>query len=113
MAKYGIPTAAAGTFDAAAAAKQFCATLGGKCVVKADGLALGKGVLICQNQGEAEKAVDEIMVNRAFGAAGSRVVIQEFLEGMGLRCTRCATAQTAKTFSTCRITNARSDGDRG
>src|SRR6185436_7333982 len=65
MAKYGIPTAAAGTFDEAASAKKFCATLGGKCVVKADGLALGKGVLICANQAEAEKAVDEIMVSKA------------------------------------------------
>ena len=63
-------TAAAGAFDNAAAAKKFCAELGGKCVVKADGLALGKGVLMCANQTEAEKAVDEIMVGRAFGAAG-------------------------------------------
>ena len=83
MEKYGIPTAAAGTFSDVVAAKKFCATLGGKCVVKADGLALGKGVLICTNQAEAEKAVDEIMVSKAFGAAGANVVIQEFLEGIG------------------------------
>jgi len=82
MKKHGIPTAAAGTFSEAAAAKQFCAALGGRCVVKADGLALGKGVLICNNQAEAEKAVDEIMIGRAFGAAGASVVIQEFLEGI-------------------------------
>src|SRR6185295_14227882 len=75
MEKYGIPTAAAGTFSDVAAAKKLCAMLDGKCVVKADGLALGKGVLICANQGEAEKAVDEIMVGRAFGAAGARAVI--------------------------------------
>src|SRR6185437_12075198 len=49
MEKYGIPTAAAGTFDNAVAAKRFCASLGGRCVVKADGLALGKGVLICKS----------------------------------------------------------------
>ena len=54
MEKYGIPTASAGTFSEAGPAKAFCATLGGKCVVKADGLALGKGVLICANQTEAE-----------------------------------------------------------
>src|SRR5690242_4571620 len=81
MEKYGIPTAAAGTFDDVAAAKKFAASLG-KCVVKADGLALGKGVLICTNTAEAEKAVDEIMVAKAFGSAGANVVIQEFLEGM-------------------------------
>src|SRR5690242_17565248 len=81
MEKYGIPTAAAGTFDDVAAAKKFAASLG-KCVVKADGLALGKGVLICTNTAEAEKAVDEIMVGKAFGSAGANVVIQEFLEGM-------------------------------
>ena len=55
MEKYGIPTAAAGTFSEAGKAKAFCASLGGKCVVKADGLALGKGVLICTNQAEAER----------------------------------------------------------
>ena len=55
MEKYGIPTAAAGTFSDVVAAKRFTATLGGKCVVKADGLALGKGVLICANQAEAER----------------------------------------------------------
>src|ERR1044071_6158189 len=56
MEKYGIPTAAAGTFEEAVAAKKFCATLEGKCVVKADGLALGKGVLICTNAAEANRA---------------------------------------------------------
>ncbi len=113
MEKYGIPTAAAGTFDTAAAAKQFCATLGGKCVVKADGLALGKGVLICQNQGEAEKAVDEIMVNRAFGAAGSRVVIQEFLEGMETSLHALCDGTTAKLFPTSQDHKRALDGDRG
>src|SRR5258707_10395957 len=72
MEKYGIPTAAAGTFSEVVAAKKFCASLGGTCVVKADGLALGKGVLICANQTEAERAVDEIMVSKAFGTAGAR-----------------------------------------
>src|SRR5580693_3628601 len=74
MEKYGIPTAAAGTFSEAGPAKAFCATLGGKCVVKADGLALGKGVLMCANQSQAGRAVDEIMVSKAFGAAGASVV---------------------------------------
>ena len=82
MEKYGIPTAKAGTFSAAAAAKRFAASLGGQCAVKADGLALGKGVLICTSVTEANKAIDEILVSKAFGAAGAKIVIQEFLEGM-------------------------------
>jgi phosphoribosylamine--glycine ligase len=113
MEKYGIPTAAAGTFDDAAAAKQFCASLGGRCVVKADGLALGKGVLICANQAEAEKAVDEIMVGKAFGAAGARVVIQEFLEGMEISLHALCDGRTAKLFPTSQDHKRASDGDLG
>jgi phosphoribosylamine--glycine ligase len=82
MEKYGIPTARAGTFSDAALAKKFAASLDGKCAVKADGLALGKGVLICASMAEANKAIDEILVGRAFGVAGANIVIQEFLEGM-------------------------------
>src|SRR3954469_11787782 len=82
MEKYGIPTARGGTFADAAGAKKFAESLGGKCAVKADGLALGKGVLICGNVSEANKAIDEILVSKAFGAAGANIVIQEFLEGI-------------------------------
>src|SRR5439155_15357108 len=78
MEKYGIPTARAGTFDDANAAKRFAASLDGRCAVKADGLALGKGVLICADAAEADQASDEIIVTEAFGAAGARVVLQEF-----------------------------------
>jgi len=60
MEKYGIPTARAGTFSDPANAKRFAVSLAGKCAVKADGLALGKGVLICANEGEANRAIDEI-----------------------------------------------------
>src|SRR5208282_438383 len=81
MEKYGIPTAKAGTFSDAAEAKKFAAKLDGECAVKADGLALGKGVLICSNVAGANRAIDEILVSKAFGAAGTRIVIQEFLEG--------------------------------
>jgi len=112
MEKYGIPTAVAGTFDGVAAAKKFAASLG-KCVVKADGLALGKGVLICTNQAEAEKAVDEIMVGKAFGAAGARVVIQEFLEGMEISLHALCDGKTAKLFPTSQDHKRSLDGDRG
>jgi len=113
MEKYGIPTAAAGTFSDVAAAKKFCASLDGKCVVKADGLALGKGVLICTNQAEAEKAVDEIMVSKAFGAAGANVVIQEFLEGIEVSLHALCDGQTAKIFPTSQDHKRALDGDLG
>jgi len=113
MEKYGIPTASAGTFSEAGPAKAFCATLGGKCVVKADGLALGKGVLICSNQAEAEKAVDEIMVGKAFGAAGARVVVQEFLEGVEVSMHALCDGRTAKIFPTSQDHKRALDGDRG
>lgn len=113
MEKYGIPTAAAGTFSEAAPAKAFCATLNGKCVVKADGLALGKGVLICNNQAEAERAVDEIMVGKAFGTAGSRVVIQEFLEGIEVSMHALCDGKTAKIFPTSQDHKRALDNDAG
>jgi phosphoribosylamine--glycine ligase len=113
MEKYGIPTAAAGTFDNAADAKKFCASLGGRCVVKADGLALGKGVLICRNPAEAEKAVDEIMVRKAFGAAGAKIVIQEFLEGLEVSLHALCDGRTAKIFPTSQDHKRALDGDLG
>ena len=113
MEQYGIPTAGAGTFSETGPAKAFCATLGGKCVVKADGLALGKGVLICANQAEAEKAVDEIMVSKAFGAAGSRVVIQEFLEGIEVSLHALCDGKTAKIFPTSQDHKRALEGDLG
>src|ERR1039458_4805783 len=63
MEKHGIPTAQAGTFDDTSAAKKFAESLGGKCAVKADGLALGKGGWICGSVTEATKAIDEILVS--------------------------------------------------
>jgi phosphoribosylamine--glycine ligase len=113
MEKYGISTAAAGTFSEVVAAKKFTATLGGRCVVKADGLALGKGVLICANQAEAEKAVDQIMVGKAFGAAGANVVIQEFLEGIEVSLHALCDGQTAKIFPTSQDHKRALEGDLG
>jgi phosphoribosylamine--glycine ligase len=78
---HGIPTAAFGIFTDAALAKNFIAQQKTPIVVKADGLAAGKGVLICGSRAEADAAVDEILVKRAFGAAGEKVVIEELLLG--------------------------------
>jgi phosphoribosylamine---glycine ligase len=113
MEKYGIPTARAGTFSDTGEAKKFAAGFGGKCVVKADGLALGKGVLICANAAEAERAVDEIMVGKAFGAAGARVVIQEYLEGMEISLHALCDGRTAKLFPTSQDHKRALDGGHG
>ena len=81
LAANNIPTAAFGTFTDAASAKQFLARQKSPYVIKADGLAAGKGVLICASRTEAESAIDDILVGKAFGAAGDKVVIEEFLDG--------------------------------
>ncbi len=111
--KYGIPAAAGGAFDDPAAAKRFAASLGGRCVVKADGLALGKGVLPCSSLAEAERAVDRIMVERTFGAAGARVVVQEFLEGVEISLHALCDGKVAKLFPTSQDHKRALDGDRG
>lgn len=76
-----IPTAAFGTFTDAGAAKEYLAKQKPPYVVKADGLAAGKGVLICQQRDEAVAAIDDILVKKSFGAAGNKLVIEEFLDG--------------------------------
>jgi phosphoribosylamine--glycine ligase len=76
-----IATAAFETFTDAPSAKNFIARQKTPIVVKADGLAAGKGVLICATRAEADAAVDEILVKGAFGAAGEKVVIEDFLDG--------------------------------
>lgn len=81
MTRHAIPTASYGTFDDADAALAFVAQSPMPLVVKADGLAAGKGVIICQSRAEAADAVRSIMQERAFGDAGARVVLEEFLTG--------------------------------
>lgn len=81
MAKYQIPTAKYQVFTGVQQAKDFIKELGVPCVVKADGLAAGKGVMVCLTLEEALKAVDDILIENKFGKAGSKVVVEEFLEG--------------------------------
>src|SRR5580658_10326297 len=76
MEKHGIPTARSKVFSAAGPAKRFAAELGGHCAVKADGLALGKGVLLCHSLDKASRAIDAMLVDQQFGAAGRQIVIQ-------------------------------------
>ena len=113
MEKYGIPTARAGTFSDANTAKKFAASLGGKCAVKADGLALGKGVLICADEIGANKAIDEILVAKSFGAAGAKIIIQEFLEGMEISMHAICDGKTTKFFPTSQDHKRALDGDKG
>ena len=80
-ARYDIPTAAYGRFDEPDQAKEFILRQDTRVVVKADGLAAGKGVIVCHNENEAYAAIDHIMIESAFGEAGAEVVIEEFLEG--------------------------------
>ncbi len=79
--KYNIPSAEYKTFDSAVAAKQYLKEKGAPIVVKADGLAAGKGVIVCSSVPEAERAIDKIMVEKAFGEAGSRIILEEKLVG--------------------------------
>jgi phosphoribosylamine--glycine ligase len=113
MERHGIPTARSGTFSDLKAAKAFAASLDGRCAVKADGLALGKGVLICTAPAEADRAIDDILVRKAFGPAGSQIVIQEFLEGTEISLHALCDGHSAKLFPTSQDHKRALDGDQG
>jgi phosphoribosylamine--glycine ligase len=115
MEKYGVPTARSGVFTAGEvlAARAFAGSLDGRCAVKADGLAFGKGVLICTGETEANKAIDGILVAKNFGAAGSRIVIQELLEGIEISLHAICDGRTAKLFPTSQDHKRALDGDAG
>ena len=81
MARHGIPTATYATFSDATAARAYCRELGAPLVVKADGLAAGKGAILCPTLADAEEAIALCMERRGFGAAGATVVVEEFLRG--------------------------------
>jgi phosphoribosylamine--glycine ligase len=81
MRKAGIPTADFAVFSEAGPAREWARARSGRVVVKADGLALGKGVIVCASDAEAETAIDDMLVGHAFGRAGATVVVEERLEG--------------------------------
>ncbi len=113
MQKYGIPTAACevfGDYDKAATYVQSCKT---PVVVKADGLALGKGVIVCQTANEALDALKEIMVDKAFGDAGSRVVIEAFLEGPEVSVLAFCDGKTILSMESAQDHKRAYDGDKG
>jgi len=113
MEKHGVPTAQSGIFSNAGAAKDFAKSLGGVCAVKADGLALGKGVLICRGLAEANTAIDQMLLRQAFGQAGSTVVIQQLLEGMEISLHALCDGKVAKLFPTSQDHKRALDGDQG
>ncbi len=113
MERYGIPTARAGTFADAREASRFAASLGGRCAVKADGLALGKGVIVCRDMAQADQAIDEMLVRKTFGAASARIVIQELLEGTEISLHALCDGKTAKLFPTSQDHKPALDGDQG
>ena len=82
MKKYKIPTAESETFEDYSKALEYVRAKGAPLVLKADGLALGKGVLICETMEQAEEGLKEIMLDKAFGAAGNKIVIEECMRGL-------------------------------
>jgi phosphoribosylamine--glycine ligase len=113
MARHGIPTAAFGVFSTPEAARAYVRKMGAPIVVKADGLAAGKGVFPCASVEEALKAVDTVMVERAFGAAGERVVVEEFLEGEEASFLALTDGETLLPFPSAQDHKAVFDGDQG
>ncbi len=112
-AKYGIPTAAYGRFDEPDAAKEFILRHQAPIVVKADGLAAGKGVILCRSENEAYAAIDHIMTERAFGAAGDEVVIEDFLDGEEASFFALVDGKRALPLISAQDHKAAHDGDEG
>lgn len=113
MKKYGIPTADYETFDDAEKAKAYIRALDYRVVVKADGLALGKGVLICEDTAQALVAVDEIMTDKKFGAAGNRLVVERFITGYEVSLLAFADGEHYSLMPTSCDHKRALDGDKG
>ena len=112
-AKYSIPTAEYARFDEPDAAKEYIRVHGAPIVVKADGLAAGKGVILCRNENEAYAAIDHIMIEAAFGEAGAEVVIEEMLVGEEASFFALVDGKTALPLVTAQDHKAVFDGDEG
>lgn len=113
MKKYNIPTAAYETFDDADKALAYLETADFPIVLKADGLALGKGVLICNTLEEARKGVRTIMLDKQFGTAGNRMVIEEFMTGREVSVLSYVDGKTIKTMTSAQDHKRAKDGDQG
>ena len=113
MQRHGIPTAAHETFSDAALAKAYVRAHGAPIVVKADGLAAGKGVIVAQTEAEAVSAIDDMLSGNGFGEAGHRVVIEEFLPGEEASFICLCDGTQAIPFASSQDHKARDDGDQG
>lgn len=113
MKKYNIPTAAYETFTSADDAKKYLETSEYPIVLKADGLALGKGVLICNTKEEALAGVDELMLDKKFGDAGNTIVIEEFMTGREVSVLSFVDGNTIKIMSSAQDHKRAKDGDEG
>ena len=113
MDEAGILTAAYGVFEDAGAAKEFVSERGGAWAVKADGLAAGKGVLLCPDAPSAHAAISQVMEERAFGEAGDKCVVEEFLEGEEASFLAFADGETALPMASAQDHKAVGEGDTG
>lgn len=113
MKKYHIPTAAYETFDDPKAALSYLETAKMPVVLKADGLALGKGVLICETLAQAQEGVKTIMEDKKFGSAGSRMVVEEFMTGREVSVLSFVDGKTIRIMSSAQDHKRAEDGDQG
>jgi phosphoribosylamine--glycine ligase len=113
LKRHNIPTAAYATFTDAAAACEYIREQGVPIVVKADGLAAGKGVILAQSEAEAIAAVEDMLAGNVFGEAGHRVVIEEFLQGEEASFIAIADGTNCLPLATSQDHKARDNGDRG
>lgn len=113
MKKYGIPTAKYETFSDYESAKAYVETCDIPVVLKADGLALGKGVLICKTREEAQAGLKEMMLDKKFGTAGNKVVVEEFLEGPEVSALAFTDGKTIKPMITSCDHKRAFDNDEG
>lgn len=113
MKKYNIPTAAYENFDNAEDALAYLEKADFPIVLKADGLALGKGVLICKDLEEAKAGVKEIMLDKHFGDAGNKMVIEEFMTGREVSVLAFCDGTTIKTMTSAQDHKRAKDGDQG
>jgi phosphoribosylamine--glycine ligase len=111
--RLGLPTAAFGAFTSADEASAYVRRLGAPLVVKADGLAAGKGVFVCATEREALDAIDQVMRDRVFGAAGGQVVVEEFLEGEELSFMALTDGTTVLPLAPSQDHKRIGDGDTG